>query len=368
MNIFKNKINYLYLFIIPVVYILFQMNTKLGGESVLFYGFAENKETELSHDKAVMVHKIYVTPGQEVNKGQLLMEVKQSSIDLKINDISHDLAQAELLALQQKQLLQSKIEQLQIKKQNKAATINAEIRKIKSEIEIKQSLLKDLKSIKPDGEKETSVLDIQLEWLRQKLEQETASIDLEIGQLNEQLNMVGKPSNVVRQKLEKEIDYYEAEQQKLFIYAPTDGLVGNIHCKEGENIDAFSTLISFYERNPTLVKGFVHESLILQVKTGDSLLVASSLHPSHQIIGVVLGLGSRIVEIPERLRKIPELKTYGREVLVQIPADNPFLQKEKVMLNSLDAAGDFSLTSILFPFGKMAKKEDGNTKKNYNLK
>ena len=54
--------------------------------------------------------------GQEVNKGQLLMEVKQSSIDLKINDISYDLERTELLALQQKQLLQSKIEQLRIKK------------------------------------------------------------------------------------------------------------------------------------------------------------------------------------------------------------------------------------------------------------
>ena len=107
----------------------------------------------------------------------------------------------------------------------------------------------------------------------------------------------------------------------------------------------------------------VHESLILQVKTGDSLLVASSLHPSHQIIGVVLGLGSRIVEIPSRLRKTPELKTYGREVLVQIPANNPFLQKEKVMLNSLDAEDDFSFSSILFPFGSMAKKGDANNNK-----
>jgi hypothetical protein len=46
----------------------------------------------------------------------------------------------------------------------------------------------------------------------------------------------------------------------------------------------------------------------------------------------VIGMGHRIVEIPERLRKIPEIKTYGREVLIQIPSDNKFLQKEKVVL------------------------------------
>ena len=100
-----------------------------------------------------------------------------------------------------------------------------------------------------------------------------------------------------------------------------------------ENVSSFNTLISFYERNPTLGKGFVHENLILQVNVGDTLIVTSSLHPQHTSMGIVGGLGSRIVEIPSRLRKMPEIKTYGREVLIEIPPNNPFLQKEKVILN-----------------------------------
>ena len=50
---------------------------------------------------------------------------------------------------------------------------------------------------------------------------------------------------------------------------------------------------------------------------------------------MITGLGSRIVEIPDRLRKNPDLKTYGREVLISIPPTNFFLQKEKVILNLL---------------------------------
>ncbi len=96
---------------------------------------------------------------------------------------------------------------------------------------------------------------------------------------------------------------------------------------------SFNTLITFYEENPTLVKAYVHENMILQVNEGDTLEVFSSLHPDHRCLGVVTGLGSRIVEIPERLRKLPEVKTYGREVLVSIPRDNHFLQKEKVVLD-----------------------------------
>jgi hypothetical protein len=44
--------------------------------------------------------------------------------------------------------------------------------------------------------------------------------------------------------------------------------------------------------------------------------------------GRVSGLGQCVVEIPERLRKIPELKTYGREVLIEIPHDNSFCKRK----------------------------------------
>ena len=97
-------------------------------------------------------------------------------------------------------------------------------------------------------------------------------------------------------------------------------------------------MISFYEQTPKMVVAYVHESLILQIKVGDSLQVMSSLHPDEQCRGRVSGLGHRVVEIPERLRKLPEVKTYGREVLIEIPPENNFLQKEKVLLQRLDAA------------------------------
>jgi len=142
-------------------------------------------------------------------------------------------------------------------------------------------------------------------------------------------------------------------------------LIGNILCKEGENISSFSTLINFYERNPTLVKGFVHESLILEVQEGDSLVVSSTLHPEQKTSGEVIGLGSRIVEIPERLRKMPELKTYGREVLIRIPSNNNFLQKEKVMLNSLNIEDSHTLAYMFtfFQSDRKNKKEEKKIKK-----
>jgi len=154
----------------------------------------------------------------------------------------------------------------------------------------------------------------------------------------------------------------------LDILAPSDGLIGNIPCKEGENFPSFKTFINFYERNPTIVKGFVHESLILQVKVGDSLLVSSTLHPEQHITGIVTGLGSRIVEIPERLRKMPDIKTYGREVLIAIPAENNFLQKEKVMLNSLNENPESSFASFFSLLRKKTSVKDDGIKNTISSK
>jgi len=353
------KINLLYLAIFPLCFLWFQMNDEVSSTSAFFYGFAENKETELSHDRDVKIEKILVTPGQEVKKGQLLMQVKQSTINFKIENVSHDIERLSILAQQQKENLRNRIAQLKAKKQTKIASLNAEIKNLESTIQYQQNLLKDLKSI--DSENiitEDTPNAIRLKTLQEQLQTEVEPIDVEVTQLEKELAAIQTPARAQQKKLKNEMEFYKNEQQKLEILAPSDGLIGNILCKEGENISAFSTLINFYERNPTIVKGFVHESLILQVKKEDSLTVVSSLHPSQQVSGQVIGLGSRIVEIPERLRKIPDFKTYGREILIRIPSENPFLQKEKVMLNTLGDKAPNSINTMISFFYKKNKKEE----------
>jgi len=141
------KINILYIVAIPLIYGWVVMCSKMGNTSPFFYGFAENKETELSHDKPVSIEKILVTPGQKVTKGQLLMEVQQDAIDFKIESVDHDLERIEIVAQQQKQSLHDRIAQLKSKRSTKVSTIEAEIKNLEVSIQYHQDLLKDLKSI-----------------------------------------------------------------------------------------------------------------------------------------------------------------------------------------------------------------------------
>jgi len=113
-------------------------------------------------------------------------------------------------------------------------------------------------------------------------------------------------------------------------------LIGNIYCKEAEHVPAYKTLLSFYEPHSALIRGFVHENMTLSVDIGHRFTVSSLKDETITYEGKVVGLGSRIVEIPVRLRKMEQVKTYGREVLVSIPKDNLFLQKEKVAMNHVE--------------------------------
>ena len=351
------KINIIYLAILPIIFGIYYINSNYARHTVVFYGFAENKETEINHEHPVEVNKIHVTTGQFVNKDDLLMEVTHSKFDLKMNDLTRDIEAMQLQAAERKADLLRKINQLESERNTKLSEVDLNIQKLESEMNLNRSLLKDLKSIEvKESADSLSPNEVKLANLQKEKEMISGSFEVELKILQDELATVNAPQQVLLNKLEQEKNFYKGEQDKLSIKAPKDGLIGNIHCLEGENKSSFSTLITFYERNPTLVKGYVHENLIVHVEVGDTLEVSSSLHPEHRRYGLVTGLGSRIVEVPERLRKIPELKTYGREVLIQIPPDNPFLQKEKVVLNFLNPE-EISPTRLL-PFTSTSKTQN----------
>lgn len=334
------KINLLYLAILPVVYVVLQIYWNYGEHSTVFYGFAETKETEINHDHPVQVNKILVTPGQLVKKGELLIEASHSRFGLKMNDLSHDIEALRLRVEERRTELKNDIRILEAQRAGKVNDIEAQIARLQADIDLNRSLLKDLQSVEvPETTGQASPNQVKLTALKRELQTVTQPIDVELANLRQALALANTPLNVQIEKLRNEQDFYAGEEQDLSIVAPSDGLIGNIHCKEGEHKSSYATLITFYEQNPTLVSGYVHENLILHVQVGDTLEVSSSLHTDHRGYGTVIGLGSRIVEIPDRLRKVPDMKTYGREVLISIPADNPFLQKEKVVLNFLDLEG-----------------------------
>ena len=325
-------------------------------ETLVFYGFAENKETEINAEYPVEVKKLFVTTGQKVKAGMILAETSQAELPQKSLNAEMRIAEAEAEKIGRAAEIRAAITEAEIKKMRDLAEVDNKIVEAESEIKRNKALLQDL-GADVSG---TSGVDAKIAALRGEKELIERAFAIKKKNLEQELNLVNLPSDAEIQRLQNESDYFSGQTKNFKITAPSDGLIGNIHVKEAEFVRSFNTLITFYEENPTSVQGFVHESMILKVAVGDSLEVVSSLHPEAKTQGVVTGLGSRIVEIPSRLRKMPEIKTYGREILIQIPAANSFLQKEKVILRlreSTESRGLFG--SLLMSTGFLPGKSSG---------
>lgn len=337
--------------------ILFLLSISMRSKTASFYGFAENKETEINHISDVLVEKIHVENGQEVKKGDLLIEVKDAIIPSKIDGLKLEKEVLQQGVFQKKTEILNKITSIEIERDIRLKDVDSKILTLEKEIALNASLYEGLKTIEKGDSEYTNPNAVKLEFLKQNRTDILSKAENDLKLQRQMLANIGAPSELKSDIIDTEISHYEHVKDKLRIYAPSDGLIGNVTCKEGENISAFSTLMNFYKHNPTLVKGYVHESMILEVQVGDILEVSSSLHPDVKIKGKVFGLGSRIVEIPERLRKIADYKTYGREVLIKIPEENDFLQKEKVLLNTTSGDSGLSLSNMFTSKNSLSKVE-----------
>jgi len=332
------KFNLIYIVAFIVFIILLLSLTIKFDSSVTFYGFAENKETEISMENPVEVMKINVTTGERVKKGTVLLNVISSSLPIKISNTEYKIEEIQTKYNLWKTDLDWKISQYTIQLNEKTSSIQSQIDHLNAQLDKNKILAQNLKSIDNDTDKGEIVnpVFIKIDALKEELNFTRGIITTQINNLKSERFADNNPLLSEINALKVQLEHLNERKEDQIIVAPTDGLIGNVHCKEGEKISSFGTLITFYEESPTLVVGYIHEELILKINIDDEIDIYSSSRPEIQNKGVVKTLGSRIVEIPPRLRKIKELKTFGREIIIEIPPDNPFLQKEKVILNLKD--------------------------------
>jgi multidrug resistance efflux pump len=312
---------------------LISFNWQYGNETFIFYGFAENKEMEIRLEHSAQIDQIHVTSGNKVSKGTVLLEVNQTDLDLAQSDLNHEIAELQSQFKIWEASTKASIAQLKSQRSALESEILSQIDQMESEISIKKSLLKDLESIKPATDSSgKSPNQIKIEGLKRELKLVVQPLDSEIKKLQNELYSSQNPLKIQIDKLKNQLGFSQEAEDQLKILAPGNGIIGSLFCKEGEQVSSFNTLLTFYEENPTQVKAYVLESLLLNVSLGDSVIVQSVIQSGSKCKGKIVGMGSRIIEIPERLRKNPTFKTYGREIQIEIPSHNQFLQKEKVIL------------------------------------
>jgi hypothetical protein len=116
------------------------------------------------------------------------------------------------------------------------------------------------------------------------------------------------------------------------LLAPSDGYVQQVGATINELVPSFRELFRISPRKPDKVIGFLHESAEVPFQLGDTVLLSSMSRVEISSVAVLNGVSPKLVELPFRLRKFTELRTWGREVYIQLPVDNPFFIGEKILI------------------------------------
>lgn len=330
----RKVIFYIALVAVAVVLVLLSFKSKPRSEAVVAQ--VESQRTAVSFHRPVRVKKIHVIPGQDIEEGQLLIEVERPDLVLdeekRVNEM--DMINAEIRKKEVDR--QSKIGLLEVETRSKISQLQSEIDLLTAEIEadrdvrsqVSRLVYGDSVKITPDtlSQMKVSSLQKEIEYLRRHLQSEKARI---IRQHEEDQILL----NIRKGLVQQEIDALKEEKESLVQSATFSGTIGNVYVQLEELVPPYKTLVSIYETHPTIIKAFMNTGASVALQLGEQVDV-ESVNREYSISGEVIEIGSRIVSFPEQIRTSAQDELWGQEVFIRIPSDNQFLNGEKVFVFS----------------------------------
>ena len=321
-----------YLFIsiwVVVIMVLVSVSFLFKDERTAIVAQVEPERLSVSFHKPVRVTEILVYPGQEVKKGDPLLRVDRPDLNLDLERNLNDLRATESQLKGILDTYRSSVQLLELETLQKSEEIKGKILRLRSELAISDDLFRDLSELSEVETRNTadSLALIDLKLLDQSLESLQKFETAEKGRLR---NRYDQNRSILQQKIElqkREIELLRKEESELLQAAPFDGTIGNVYVEKDEVVDAFSNIISIYEKNPTIIKAFMNEQLSYPVLVGQNVSV-ESVNREYQVEGEIIEIGSRIVQYPQRLSSPTPM--YGQEIFVSISPDNTFLNGERV--------------------------------------
>jgi multidrug resistance efflux pump len=341
----KNGSMYFFYVVVCLVIVAIAIITlAMKSELTSFVGIADAKEIVINVQSAVEIKKVRVGPGQVVKEGDTLVEINNVSVnnrelDIKISSITHEIEELKTRKNAHVNLSRSEVRQLKSQQDERKIQIAAEIQQLESEYEINRNLISDLKSIKKetvpvnDSKIQNNPITLKIENLKRELARIQDSSQITLERLHNEQSVSGDPINDQVRQLEDELKMLESQKLDMFILARISGMIGTVDFKEGEKVAPFTPILTLHTISPSFIRGYIHENAYSKVELGKKVIISSLDVKKIKISGEVIGVGSRIVEYPVRLRKYPDLQMWGREVTIKIPEGNKLLLGEKVAIS-----------------------------------
>ena len=327
-------VNWFYGFIAITFIVMIWISGKyFRGSDYSSIGITEVKEYKINSEKSGLVKSVHVVPGQQVKAGQLLLDLTSAELEMDIEKITNRIVLLKSEQQSKAKLIQAQVDYLHADMGIPLEEIETEIDQTKSEIQLNKKLTKELATNSDTSvwNEKDNPLQVKLSSLQKQKNKHTQAIRIKETDIRQEGFIDQQQLNNQINLLEQELALLKTEQGKLVKYAAADGVVKSVYIKPGEQVSGFTPLLSITPVSPTTVIGYLAGKNTNAFAVGDSVRVSAYGNGSIRITGRVIGYGA-VIELPDILQKSTAVKAFGREIFIEIPAQNGFANGEKVLI------------------------------------
>jgi multidrug resistance efflux pump len=319
--------------LIVIVLLLFSLVFKDTTSAIVAQ--VEPMKHAISYHKAVRIEEVFVIPGQRIQPGDVLVRVVRPDLVLDEEKKQHEIEKLKI----ERSLIESKY---RLRQQQLMIDKETDLRKITSEIEQLEVIMTNNRELSSQfgaltGYSDTleqhgkSYYEIELEVLNKEMEVITDTYRLQTASLKKVHEEELRSFDILATQLHHELNVLIHEQEQQVRTAEIHGTVGSVNVQPGELLSPYTTILSIYESNPSIIKAVMNEGYKYEMEVGDIVSVESS-NRQYSIDGKVIEIGARIIEYPNRLKTNQNLQMWGQEVFIKIPEDNMLLNGERVFV------------------------------------
>ena len=325
------KLNSFYLVIGITFITLLTVNTRYFKGSNAFLGVTYAKKYQINSEKPATVIETYIVPGQTVNIGDLLVELESPELELEIKKLEKEILNLQSEKVEKQKLLESKIELLKSEINLIRNEVKNEIERIDARIQLNESLTEGISNNRSTTSDSLSELQLQKKSIQEKGTLEIESINIRMNDVLQDHEFDQSQVQATIELRQQELNWRLQEQEKLNKYAVFDGVIDNVNVKPGEQVEAYSSLLSINPVQPTTVIGYLVGSKDRSRSLGDVVTIQSMEQSNLSTQGTIIGFGS-VTMLPQILQKSTAVNAFGLEVFIEVDAENPLPVGEKVMI------------------------------------
>lgn len=325
------KVNILYVFwIILFIIACFLVNNFVRTSQTTVFGTADTEGVILNTEYAVAILKVMVRTGSKVKKGDTLMILIRPELDRETTQKNSDIQVNNAERQSRTQDIDKEIGRLRADFIVKTNEMRSQIQLLESEEKTQDALRKVVDNNKTNNT--ISLLVEKINALKQAIRIEEQSYAVQLEKLNQTKAAASSVFDSKQNSVNQEISFLQQAQNKLILRSPIDGFVENVFAFENQITPQYNPLIKLNPQKPNKIKGFLPESIDIAYRLGDTIEVYAARRPNIKSKAILIGSNPQLVELPIRLRKFQNTSTWGRELYINLPADNDFYIGEKIII------------------------------------